>query len=237
MPTILRDLPFSENRTEAEFDGRYIPIKADQIMVWVGITEGEQTEFDPRRPVFPAILDTGLSHSFSIRAEHLIRWAGLDPRWLEREGEVQIGEEIVPLYQADVWLHPNVPGKRDRAAGIEPFRFGSEEGIAVYPTVHVQRTAIAPAGTPRPAARGPPPDDRWPPMRGHAADARGGSGSSERIRRPLEQAPPYFAARSPFRSRSALSHRSTSGMQATGPGSGKSRGARISSAWLAWRMT
>ena len=26
-------------------------------------------------------------------------------------------------------------------------------------------------------------------------------------------------------------------MQATGPGSEKSRGARISSAWLAWRMT
>jgi hypothetical protein len=132
MPTILRDLPFSDRPTEAEFDGRYIPIKADQIMVWVGITEDEQTEFDPRRPVFPAILDTGLSHSFSVRAEHLIRWAGIDPRWLKRAGKVQISEETVPLYRADVWLHGNERGKSDRAAGIKPFQFGLKS-IAVYP--------------------------------------------------------------------------------------------------------
>jgi len=74
MPTILRDLPFfADKAPEAEFDGRHIPIKSDQIMVWVGITEGEQTEFGAHRPVFPAILDTGLSHGFSIRSEHLIR--------------------------------------------------------------------------------------------------------------------------------------------------------------------
>jgi hypothetical protein len=133
MPTILRDLPFFDNPTEAEFDGRYIPIKSDQIMVWVGITEGNQHEFDPRRPCFPAILDTGLSHNFSIRSEHLIRWAGLDPRWIRREGDVQIGEEIVPLYEADVWLHPNARGKPDRAVGIEPFRLDLDRGIAVYP--------------------------------------------------------------------------------------------------------
>jgi hypothetical protein len=132
MPTILRNLPFSERPTQARFNERSIPIKADQIMVWVGLTEGEQTEFDPRRPCFPAILDTGLSHSFSVRAEHLIRWAGLDPRWLERAGKVQISEEDVPLYRADVWLHPNARGKRDRAVGIEPFRFGLKS-IAVYP--------------------------------------------------------------------------------------------------------
>jgi hypothetical protein len=134
MPTILRDLPFfPEKPKDVEFDGRYIPIKADQIMVWVGVTEGAQTEFDPRRPVFPAILDTGLSHNFSIRSENLIRWAGLDPRWLERAGEARISEEKVPLYQADVWIHPNIRGKPDRAAGIEPFRLALHQGIAVYP--------------------------------------------------------------------------------------------------------
>lgn len=134
MPTILRDLPFfSEKPPDVEFDGRSIPIKADQIMVWVGITEGEQTEFDPRRPWFPAILDPGFSHNFSIRHEHLIRWAGLDPRWLKRRQEVRINKEVVPLYKADVWLHPNVPGKRDRAAGGEPFRVELDTGIAVYP--------------------------------------------------------------------------------------------------------
>lgn len=134
MPTILRDLPFSDRPTKAIFDGRYISVRSDQIMVWVGNTEDEQVAFDPRRPVFPAILHTGLSHNFSIRDEHLIRWAGLDPRRLEREGKVQIGEETVPLYQADVWLHPNLRGKIDRAAGIEPFRLALHRGIAVYPS-------------------------------------------------------------------------------------------------------
>lgn len=101
-------------------------------MVWVGISEGEQTDFDARRPVFPAILDIGLSHNFSIQTEHLIRWTGLDPRWLERVGKVHIGNETVPLYGADVWLHPNIPRKSDRATGIEPFRIVLD-GIAVYP--------------------------------------------------------------------------------------------------------
>ncbi len=134
MPTILRDLPFfPDEEKDVEFDGRHISIKSDQIMVWVGITEGKQTEFDPRRPVFPAILDTGHSHNSSIRHEHLIRWAGLDPRWLRRRGDIRIGEENVPLYQADVWIHPNVRGKRNQAAGGEPFRLALDTGIAVYP--------------------------------------------------------------------------------------------------------
>jgi hypothetical protein len=134
MPTILRDLPFFIDKApEAKFDGRHIPIKGDQIMVWVGITEGKQTEFDPRRPAFPAILDVGHSHNFSIRHEHLIRWAGLDPRWLRRRGDIRINREVIPLYRADVWLHPNVPGKRDRAASGEPFRLPLDTGIAVYP--------------------------------------------------------------------------------------------------------
>jgi hypothetical protein len=132
MPTILRDLPFSEKPAEVEFSRRSISIKPDQIMVWVGITEGEETEFDSRRAAFPAILDTGLSRTFSIRSEHLIRWAGLDTRRLERLGEARINEETVPLYQADVWLHPNIPGTRDRAVGVEPFRL-IPKSIAVYP--------------------------------------------------------------------------------------------------------
>jgi hypothetical protein len=134
MPSILRDLPFfPEQPEDVKFDGRSIPIRANQIMVWVGITEGEQTEFDPRRPWFPAILDPGFSHNFSMRHEHLIRWAGLDPRWLKRGKEVRINKEVAPLYKADVWLHPNVPGRRDRAVGIEPFRLALDSGIAVYP--------------------------------------------------------------------------------------------------------
>jgi len=47
-------------------------------------------------------------------------------------GKVKISEDTVPLYQADIWLHPNVRGRRNRAAGIEPFRL-IPKTIAVYP--------------------------------------------------------------------------------------------------------
>ena len=111
MPIILQDLPFFDTPTRADFERGPVPIKAHQIMVWVGITEGPLTEFDPGRPCLPAILDTGHTHNFSIREDHLIRWAGLDPRSLENQGEVRISGDRVPLLYADVWLRPNVRGK------------------------------------------------------------------------------------------------------------------------------
>ena len=133
MNVILRDLPYFKRPTIADFQEPPIPIKSDQIMVWVGLTEGRQGEFDPRRPFFPAILDTGHSHNFSIQEDHLIRWAGLDPRLLPRHREVRIGGHRVPLCQADVWIRPNERGQRDRPAEKTPFRVALDWGIAVYP--------------------------------------------------------------------------------------------------------
>jgi hypothetical protein len=90
-------------------------------------------EFDPVTPRFPAILDTGLTHNFAIQEEHLTRRAGLDPRWLNRMHDITIKGEAVPLREAEVWLHPNRPGERDRFADRPPFRLQLEQGIAVYP--------------------------------------------------------------------------------------------------------
>ena len=53
MPIILRNLPFFDAKTIALVQGHPIAIKADQIIVWVGIAESEQLEFDRRRPFFP----------------------------------------------------------------------------------------------------------------------------------------------------------------------------------------
>jgi hypothetical protein len=133
MPIILRDLPFFVSSSTAVFQGRYIPIRSDQIIVWVGITEPDQTEFHPVRPFFPAVLDTGHTHNFSIREDHLIRWAGLDPRSLNRRGTVQIGDERLLLYKADVWIRSNVRGERDRPDDRAPFCLELDSGIAVYP--------------------------------------------------------------------------------------------------------
>jgi hypothetical protein len=144
MPIILRELPFFDVPTRADFGGYHAPIKAHQIVVWIGLTETQQTEFDPRRPFFPAILDTGHTHNFSIREDHLIRWAGLHPEYLASFGEARIGGERVPLRHAYVWLRTNVRGKRDQPAEREPFTLELTSGIAVYPktTSHSPRLPL-----------------------------------------------------------------------------------------------
>jgi hypothetical protein len=95
MTVILRNLPYFDDKTTAFVHGRPVSIKGDQIIVWVWITEGQDGEFDSMRPFFPAILDTGHTHSFSMQHHHLIHRAGLDPRSLWRRGETRIhGDRI-----------------------------------------------------------------------------------------------------------------------------------------------
>lgn len=97
MAAILRELPFFQRPTTADFQGRHIAIKPNQIIVWVGLTPGRQTEIDPGGPFFPSILDTGHTHNFSIQEDHLVRWAGLDPRLLPRHREIRGRRRTPPL--------------------------------------------------------------------------------------------------------------------------------------------
>jgi hypothetical protein len=133
MPIILRDLPFFEAPTALLFQGRHVRIKADQIIVWVSITESGERNLHPSHPFFPAILDTGHNHNFSIRDEHLIRWAGFDPRYLTKSRHLRIAGDRLPVLEADVWLRPNERGKRDVPAEKTPFSLNIDLGIVVYP--------------------------------------------------------------------------------------------------------
>jgi hypothetical protein len=67
------------------------------------------------------VLDTGNNHNFAIRQEHFARWTGLT---LPKRGLVNVGGRTIPLYAANVWIHPD---------SGDPFRLRMEEGIAVYP--------------------------------------------------------------------------------------------------------
>jgi hypothetical protein len=73
VPTILRSLPYSDRRTTVIVRGQEEEVKPTQIIIWASITEVGQREFDPVIPRFPVILDTGLSHNFSIK-EELLAW-------------------------------------------------------------------------------------------------------------------------------------------------------------------
>jgi len=110
-----------------------VPIKADQLIVWVSLTEARRPSLDPGYPYFPAILDIGHNHNFAIQEQQLVNWAGMDPRVLTRVGGIRIGGERLPLFEVDVWLHTNVPGKRDIVTNKPPFRLELDEGVAIYP--------------------------------------------------------------------------------------------------------
>jgi hypothetical protein len=133
LPAILQELPYFNRRTTVLIGGREEIVKPTQIVIWVSITDIGQDEVDPATPHLPVILDTGLTHNFAIKEEHLTRWAGLDPRSLSKRHEITIKGDAVPLHQAEVWLHPNRPGERDRFTDRPPFRLRLEHGIAVYP--------------------------------------------------------------------------------------------------------
>jgi hypothetical protein len=133
VPTILRSLPYSDRRTTVIVRGQEEEVKPTQIIIWASITEVGQRGFDPVIPRFPVILDTGLSHNFSIKEELLGRWAGFDHRYLKKLRDITIGGNVVPLHEAEVWLHPNRRGTLETLANRPAFPLQLESGIVVYP--------------------------------------------------------------------------------------------------------
>jgi hypothetical protein len=133
VPTILDRLPYSDRSTTVGLPGRSVDVKPSQIIVWVSITEIGHGELDAKALRLPVILDTGLSHNFAIREEHLAAWAGFERRYLRKLRDITIGGRVVPLHEAEVWVHSNRVGERDRFADRPPFPLQIESGIAVYP--------------------------------------------------------------------------------------------------------
>ncbi len=92
-----------------------------QIVVRVSIAAKKVITFPADAPRFPAVLDTVNNHNFAIRHEQFDRWTGLS---LPKRGLVNVGGRIIPLYAANVWIHPDLG---------DPFRLRMDEGIVVYP--------------------------------------------------------------------------------------------------------
>jgi len=133
LSAIVRNLPFYDHTTAVEFRGRSIPVKHDQIIVWVSLSEMGQRQLDPNAPRLPAVLDTGCNHAFVIRQRHLVEWAGIHSQYLRRLRPTRAYGVSVPQLAANIWLHPNRPGHRDEFSDQPPFLLGTEQGIAVIP--------------------------------------------------------------------------------------------------------
>ena len=127
MSLILDRCPFYEEATEVETPTGPILIRSYQIVAWVGLSVRGMLS----RP-FPAVLDTGHSHNFSIKEEHL---GVVDGTACSRNPDDRAcaGEQATRRTQGCRGrVYPNTPGKRDALRGKPPYRLILPEGIAVH---------------------------------------------------------------------------------------------------------
>ena len=115
---IIDRLPIYEEPSLIDVGGEIIQVYRNQIIVWVSL------DLKP----FPAILDTGHSHNFSIARRHLgTPGLGLNCR---RSAQSRISGHWVPQCAAQLRLHRNVAGRRELRDAYPLKMVG---GIAVIP--------------------------------------------------------------------------------------------------------
>jgi hypothetical protein len=142
MPRLLDHMPFSSRPDEIVVRGDRVRIRADQVIVWVSLSMGRVIEQSPATIPFPAILDTGHTHSFALNERHLREWAGLRNDSLALAGAVRDRGQRIALRVANLWVHTNERGSRVRLTDRPPHRLNVSTGIAVYPGVDFPRLPI-----------------------------------------------------------------------------------------------
>ena len=120
-------MPLFEEVTEVDTPSGPILIRSYQIVVWVCLSVGDALSHS-----FPAVLDTGHSHNFSIKEEHLELWTGLHAHDIRTIGHARVNKQIVELKDAAVAVLPNSAGKRDAPHEKQPYLLTLPEGIAVH---------------------------------------------------------------------------------------------------------
>lgn len=128
---ILDRLPIARDHFQVDVLGKPVRLRPYQILIYVSVSPGP--EWDPRTPIFPALIDTGNNLNFSIQEDHLYRWAGIHPRFLALPKVVREAGRRPALRDGTVWIHRNVPGSRESKTA-PPLMLSFEEGIAVYPS-------------------------------------------------------------------------------------------------------
>jgi hypothetical protein len=133
MTILLHQMPFAEQAEEVAVGTERVRVRPYQILIWVSLSAKRVMDLPPTAARFPAILDTGHNHNFSLRCKHLDRWARIDPDQLPGLGTVREGGRRATLYPLNVWLHCNKPGERDRFANRPAYCLELPQGVAVYP--------------------------------------------------------------------------------------------------------
>jgi hypothetical protein len=115
-------------------------------VVWVSVTKAGLSQLPPDAPQLLAVLDNGNNHNLAIKEEHLVDWATLFVQDLPKLAvQVRVrsvrGEELLPVYEADVWLHPFPKG-----SDLLPVNLEIDGGIICYTKSKVQKSKTLSAG-------------------------------------------------------------------------------------------
>ena len=116
---ILDRLPIYDAPALIDVRGDILQVWTNQAIIWVSFAETLMP--------FPAILDTGHSHNLSIARRHMEQWGQSDSKQI---GHARIAGQLVPRYASDIFVHRNVPGKRQLSG---THRLTMDGGFAVVP--------------------------------------------------------------------------------------------------------
>ena len=132
MPKILDRLPIPTHDDLVSVRNETVRVRQTEIIVWVSVSVKSALGWNPALPHFPAIIDTGHTHNFSIQEQQLVRWAGIRPERLQVLGHVRQAGQRIPLHAANVWLHHNLRGQQDLLRDEPPYLLKLPRGIAVH---------------------------------------------------------------------------------------------------------
>jgi len=126
------DCPFFETKQRVKAGETQVEVLPLQPVVWVSLTPAGLNELPHDTPQLLAVLDTGNNHNLAIKEEHLRDWAALSledlPKFAVQARVRSVGgEQWMPVYEADVWLHPFPIDAR-----LAPINLEIDGGIVCY---------------------------------------------------------------------------------------------------------
>lgn len=122
---ILDRLPFDSQPTTVDTFVGPVAVNPLQIIVWLSIVSREE----PSRP-FPAILDTGANLNLVLNESHIQTWLGLQVTQFRHRAMMLIDGKKVPVREAGILLHRNIPGTNQIAQGSH--ELSTDGGVVVY---------------------------------------------------------------------------------------------------------
>jgi hypothetical protein len=137
LPIVVHDLPFHSSASSVTLaEGESVTVANHQIILWVSVSPVGLDEHPPEARPFPAVLDTGFNHGFLLQERHFQAWSGYDLRsnQFPVHGDLRVYRAQAKLYEADLWIHRNVRGRRDQLSAARPFRLELDLGIAISPS-------------------------------------------------------------------------------------------------------